>query len=221
MSDINEIVFELRYRCNDILSVEKYLNNIDGVIFDLDDTLYSEKDYVKSGYKAIAKQFPEIKDVDRKLWDAFLKGEKAIDSVFAAVQMEEKKEEALNVDREHMPTITLYEGVKDMLYRIRKSGKKIGIITDGRPEGQRNKLKALDLNKVVDDIIITDELGGIQFRKPNDISFRIMQNRWLLPYKQIIYVGDNLNKDFQAPRQLGMKYIYFENQDGLYFNNKK
>lgn len=221
MSDINEIVFELRYRCNDILSVEKYLNNIDGVIFDLDDTLYSEKDYVKSGYKAIAKQFPEIKDVDRKLWDAFLKGEKAIDSVFAAVQMEEKKEEALNVYREHMPTITLYEGVKDMLYRIRKSGKKIGIITDGRPEGQRNKLKALDLNKVVDDIIITDELGGIQFRKPNDISFRIMQNRWLLPYKQIIYVGDNLNKDFQAPRQLGMKYIYFENQDGLYFNNKK
>ena len=120
-----------------------------------------------------------------------------------------------------MPTITLYEGVRDMLYRIRKSGKKIGIITDGRPEGQRNKLKALDLNKVIDDIIITDELGGIQFRKPNDISFRIMQNRWLLPYKQIIYVGDNLNKDFQAPRQLGMKYIYFENQDGLYFNNKK
>ena len=78
---------------------------------------------------------------------------------------------------------------------------------------------ALCLRKYVDDIIITDELGGEQFRKPNDIAFRIMQNRWRLPFEQIVYVGDNVNKDFQAPRQLGMKFIYFKNPDGLYFYN--
>ena len=62
---------------------------------------------------------------------------------------------------------------------------------------------------LVDDIIITNELGGIQFRKPWDIAFCIMQKRWRLPYEQIVYVGDNPNKDFQACRQLGMKYKYF------------
>ena len=31
-------------------------------------------------------------------------------------------------------------------------------------------------------------------------------------------MGDNLNKDFQAPRQLGMRCIYFENRDGLYYS---
>ena len=38
-----------------ILDIEQYLYGIDTVLFDLDDTLYSEKDYVKSGYCAIAK----------------------------------------------------------------------------------------------------------------------------------------------------------------------
>lgn len=69
---------------------------------------------------------------------------------------------------------------------------------------------------LVDDIIITDELGGPQFRKPCGIAFRIMQNRWRLLYEQIVYVGDNPNKDFQACRQLGMRWKYFRNIDGHY-----
>ena len=68
----------------------------------------------------------------------------------------------------------------------------------------------------VDEIIITDELGGIQFRKPCDIAFRILQTRWRLPFEEIMYVGDNPAKDFVAPMQLGMKSLYFKNEEGLY-----
>lgn len=74
---------------------------------------------------------------------------------------------------------------------------------------------------MVDDIIITDELGGTQFRKPNDIAFRIMQNRWRSPFEQLVYVGENPNKDFLAPRQLGMRWLYFKNKEGLYSNFKQ
>ena len=77
------------------------------------------------------------------------------------------------------------------------------------------------LEELVDDIIITDELGGVQFRKPNDISFRIMQCRWRVPFEQMVYIGDNLGKDFQAPRQLGMRRIYIMNEEGLYTNKEK
>ena len=38
-----------------ILEIEQHLDGITSVIFDLDDTLYSEKQYVRSGYKAVAK----------------------------------------------------------------------------------------------------------------------------------------------------------------------
>lgn len=64
--------------------------------------------------------------------------------------------------------------------------------------------------------IIIKELGGVQFRKPNYISFRILQNRWRLLFEQTVYIGDNPMKDFQGARQLGIRWIYFKNEDGLY-----
>ena len=118
-----------------------------------------------------------------------------------------------------MPEIELYDGVKNLILNLKKKGIKVGIITDGRPEGQHNKIIALGLDDLVDDIIITDELGGTQFRKPNDIAFRIMQNRWRFPFEQLVYIGDNPNKDFLAPRQLGMRWLYFKNKEGLYSNS--
>ena len=72
------------------------------------------------------------------------------------------------------------------------------------------------MDNIVDDIIITDALGGEQFRKPCDIAFRIMQRRWGIPFEQMMYVGDNLNKDFQAPKQLGMQWLWVDNGQGLY-----
>lgn len=191
---------------------------IKGVIFDLDDTLYSEKEYVRSGYKKIA-EFLGREDAVDKMWEYFEIGMPAIDAYLEEIREIDKKEKCLDIYRNHMPSITLYETMKNEILELKAKGIKVGIITDGRPEGQRAKLKALGLDKMVDDIIITDELGGIQFRKPNDISFRIIQNRWRIPFEQIVYIGDNVNKDFQAPKQLGMRWRYFANNDGLYSNS--
>ncbi len=37
-------------------------------------------------------------------------------------------------------------------------------------------------------------------------------------FSEMVYVGDNASKDFTAPRNLGMRCIYFNNRDGLYNN---
>lgn len=193
--------------------------SIKGVIFDLDDTLYSEKQYIKSGYKKIG-EFLGREEAEEKLWEYFEGGKQAVDEYLAEIGMKEKKSECLMVYRNQVPEIELYDGVKELIHELKQKGVKVGIITDGRTEGQKAKLKALGLDKMIDDIIITDELGGIQFRKPNDISFRIIQNRWRLSFEQIIYVGDNPNKDFQAPKQLGMRWVCYDNKDGLYSQNR-
>ena len=189
-----------------------------GVIFDLDDTLYSEKEYVKCGFEAIAERAgkPEYAE---KLWSYFLEGKPAVDELIKETGAEDKKAEYLEAYRNNKPNLQLYGGAEEFLLKLREKGVKVGIITDGRPEGQRNKIEALGLEALVDDIIITDELGGAQFRKPNDIAFRIMQCRWKLPFEQIAYVGDNPHKDFSAPKQLGMKSVHFKNSDGLYFED--
>lgn len=188
---------------------------IKGVIFDLDDTLYSEKQYVRSGYKKIAEYLGRDDAADR-LWQYFEEGKPAIDEYLKEIGLEDKKADCLNIYRNQEPEITLYDGVVEKIKELKEKNIKVGIITDGRPEGQRAKIKALGLDELIEEIIITDELGGIQFRKPNDISFRIMQNRWRIPFEQMIYVGDNMNKDFQAPRQLGMRWYWVKNEDGLY-----
>lgn len=193
---------------------------IKGVIFDFDDTLYSEKQYVRSGYKKIGEYLGRV-DAAEKLWNYFEDGRKSIDAYLSEIGEEEKKAECLKIYREQILEISLYDGVSEMIEDLKAKGIKVGIITDGRPEGQRNKIKALGLDSLMDDIIITDELGGLQFRKPCDIAFRIMQNRWRIPFEQIVYVGDNSNKDFQAPKQLGMRWKYFANEDGLYFTENQ
>lgn len=201
-----------------ILDAEKYTADLDAVVFDMDDTLYSEKDYVKSGYKKIAEHFPQVPDMQERLWAVFLRGGKAVDEVFAECGLSEFSHEALEIYRNQTPEISLYDGVREMLGRI-GAGKKTGIITDGRPEGQRAKIKALGLS--ADEIIITDELGGPEFRKPNELSFRLMQERLGVAFEKMAYVGDNIKKDFIAPEKLGIRCIYFENSDGLYYAGGK
>lgn len=199
-----------------ILDTERYVADLDAIIFDLDDTLYSEKQYVRSGYHAIANAFPQIVDMEEKLWQVFERGGKAIDEVLEAEGQLEKKNEALHIYRYQKPEITFYPGVKELLFRLRESGKKIGIITDGRPEGQNAKIEALGLCSLVDEIIITDELGGIEFRKPCAKAFELMQKRMNISYEKMCYVGDNIKKDFVAPNRLGMQVFHYRNDDGLY-----
>lgn len=201
---------------DNILDVEQYLDGIEGVIFDLDDTLYSEKDYVRSGYKSIAYYFPQVENMADKLWEVFEQGGKPIDEVFAAEGLLSYKDEALRIYRFHEPEITLYPGVKEMLLRLHLHGKKLGIITDGRLEGQKAKLDALGLRTQIDEIIITDEFGGIEYRKPNPIAFLEMQRRLDVPFEKMCYIGDNPKKDFIAPQMLGMMSYYFKNERGLY-----
>lgn len=185
---------------------------IKGVIFDLDDTLYSEKEYVRSGYKAVSDYLGGRYEED--LGNYFKDGKLAIDELLMALGREDEKDRVLSVYHSHKPTIHSYPRVAEMIQELRRRGIKVGIITDGRPEGQHNKLDALGLD--IDDVIVTDDLGGIQFRKPCDIAFRIMMTRWRLNPADILCVGDNPTKDFQAPQQLGMQSIWFKNPDGLY-----
>ena len=186
-----------------------------GIIFDLDDTLYNEKQYIKSGYRAVA-EYLGSSEAQEELWRYFENNEPAIDTYLNKIGMTGQREACLKIYREHKPCISLNEDVAQKLESLRSKGLKIGIITDGRPTGQRNKIEALGLETLVDDIIITDELGGEQFRKPCDIAFRIMQRRWGIPFEQLMYVGDNAAKDFQAPRQLGMQWLLIKNSESLY-----
>lgn len=203
---------------SDILEVQDHIEGLRAVIFDMDDTLYGEKEYVKSGYQKIGEAFPKIVNATERLWTFFEDGKPAIDELLKEEGMldGDTKQKCIHIYRYQMPEIYLYDGVKEMIQKFRKSSMKLGLITDGRPEGQRAKIQALGLEELFEHIIITDELGGPEYRKPNPKAFELMKEIFNVEYSEMCYVGDNIRKDFIAPQQLGMRAIYFKNQDGLY-----
>ena len=203
---------------SDVLEMKNHIEGLKAVIFDLDDTLYSEKEYVRSGYQKIAEILPEVENAAEKLWTLFEAKKSAIDELLKMenIQSEDVKQACLQAYRYQIPDIHLYEGVAEMLKEFKDKGLKLGIITDGRPEGQRAKMQVLGLEKMVDYIIVTDEFGGPEFRKPNPIAFQTMKEKLGVEYNEMCYLGDNIKKDFIVPQQLGMRSIRFLNKDGLY-----
>ena len=203
---------------NNILDMELHINGLKAIIFDMDDRLYGEKEYVRSGYRQIAKILPQVQDAEGKLWSLFEAKKAAIDELLICegLNSEELKQKCLRIYRFQEPEIHLYEGVENLLRQLRNKGFLLGVITDGRPEGQRAKIKALGLESLVDYIIVTDELGGVEYRKPNPRAFETMKEKLGVEYSEMCYVGDNIKKDFVAPEKLGMRSIWFKNKDGLY-----
>ena len=194
------------------------------MIFDLDDTLYNEVDYMFSGFTAIIKYLNEKYNIKldicactKMMIESYYIGEKPIDKLLKNNNIYDEKiiSECLYVYRNHFPNIILNDDIEKMLHSIKKKGKHLGIITDGRPEGQKAKIEALNIKKVFDYIIITDEIGGVEYRKPNKISYDMMRKHFDVKYEEMCYIGDNIKKDFIYPEKVGMKSIYYINNKSI------
>lgn len=166
---------------------------IKAVVFDLDDTLMPEAEYVKSGFCAIGRAFNDDTLADR-LWQLFEADRRNVYQ--RAGFSDDECKQCIEIYRGHFPNISLNEDTSNVLTQLKQQGVKLGIITDGRPTGQRNKIKALGLDKVMDCIIVTDELGGEEFRKPNPKAFELMREALGIEFDEMMYVGDNPRKDF-------------------------
>lgn len=83
---------------------------------------------------------------EESLWRFFEEGKPAIDELLKDIGRESERDAVVQAYRCHKPNIHLYPGVAEMIEELKSRGIKVGIITDGRPEGQRNKIEALGLD---------------------------------------------------------------------------
>jgi putative hydrolase of the HAD superfamily len=78
----------------------------------------------------------------------------------------------------------------------------MAVITDGRSITQRNKIRALKIEELFSDLLISEEFGTA---KPDERNYRYFENKY--PNRQFYYFGDNTSKDFIVPQKLGWTSI--------------
>ncbi len=193
------------------------------VIFDLDDTLYPELEYVFSGYRAVAAwsaaRFKTSQETGHaELIDLFRQGKRHhIFNQWLArydLDSEENALELLRVYREHKPTIRLFPGVVCLLQELR-SQFRLGLVSDGYLNMQTLKLAALGVEPEFDAIVLSDSLGSDAW-KPSPRPFQaVLEQLRVLP-AEAVYVGDNPTKDFVGARCAGMRSIRCLHLGGLY-----
>jgi putative hydrolase of the HAD superfamily len=172
------------------------------MVFDLDDTLYNETDYLRSAYMEIAK------NLERKNWKPLfarmISMYRCNVDVFGYINdtYGKSKSELIRHYRNHDPVLSPFKGVLETFERIKEKKGKIGIITDGRSSTQRKKLEALDLLRFTDKILISEETG---FEKPDERNYRLIEQAFT--NSTYCYMADNIRKDFIAPNRLGWKTI--------------
>ena len=180
------------------------------VVFDLDDTLYKEKEFVRSAFREICNIYSSNNDTADFLFDkmmyAFDNNGNAFTTLLNLIPSETLSVEGLlTLYREHKPKLSLNADTKTILTILRENKVEIGLITDGRTVSQRNKIEALGLTKYIreENIVISEEFGSC---KPDKLNFLHFMEKYP-DCQTFIYVGDNLEKDFITPNTLGWKSI--------------
>lgn len=138
------------------------------VLFDLDDTLYPEREFVESGFRVVARFLGSRFDLNesvlvRRMWGLLeTRGRGRIfDALLGELNLytEERLNTLVHLYRSHRPAIRLDESVRKTLRTLRDRGMRLGIVTDGMASVQRKKIASLEVEGLFDALVCTDELG--------------------------------------------------------------
>ena len=203
---------------------------IAAVIFDLDDTLYLETDYVRSGFRAVAEWLAAFAastdsesaaaEYERELWRAFgIDRAHAFDSLVDRLSpgfrgnRNDLVQRMLAVYRGHKPDIRLCDDARAVL-PILAAGYRLGMVTDGDRERQRRKVAGLGIGRFFGGVVVTGVNPG--WTKPSPDAFRAVAATLGCPPAECVYVGDNPAKDFTGPRRIGMPAVRVRRKGGLH-----
>jgi len=193
--------------------------------FDLDDTLYPEREFVHSGFAAVARHLEDLGVIEAESFfhtAAGLFAAGARSNIFdlaleklAADFPAARMGELVRVYREHAPRIRPFAEARQLLQSLKAKGVVLALISDGPCPTQQNKLRALGLEACFDHLVFTGAHGA-DWGKPSPRAFLEVMERSGIAAPACVYVADNPGKDFAGPNILGWQTIQIRETIGLY-----
>jgi len=193
------------------------------IVFDMDDTLFPECEFVRSGFQEVDRYLQKELSINNffvRAWEKFTSGNRGF--IFNQVLNDIDYDgdviilvkELVEVYREHMPSIDLYQDARWALEYYSKIVPLV-LLSDGYFQTQKNKAASLEIDVYFKQYYFTDEWGP-KCWKPSTFAFEKVQNDFNLLSNDFVYISDNPAKDFVAPNQLGWDSICIKRKYGEY-----
>lgn len=195
---------------------------IKAILFDLDDTLYPEIDYVRSGFRVVAEilagrgfgppgETMALMEhchwhVDRDRVFQYAANTLGFPEVWIP--------ELVRAYRRHDPTVHLPAETQHVL-RMLCHHFRLGIVTDGHREVQWRKIRALGVHRMVDVIVTSDDFGR-RFWKPDPLPFLTACRGLKARPENVVFVGDHPVRDIRGAAQLGMTTVRIYRTNGYF-----
>lgn len=204
------------------------------VFFDLDGTLVRDgaADAAAQAIRALADRHPRI-DADRlrsangEVWEScwrekgerWARGELPDDAVARGVWrltlerveapaavtrglLEEAVSLHLAAERR---TFTLFDETRGVLDELRRRGIRLGLITNGPSESQREKLRRVGIDGLFDLVIASGDVGVL---KPDAAIFALAVRELGVPASASLHAGDNFDADVVGAHRAGLTAVW-------------
>ena len=209
----------------------KIPENIEVIIFDLDDTLALEKKFAYSGFEFLENKFQlthfaqSCKALHQNGQYQNIFNNSLLALNYHHLNSDENFIKKLIVEyRSHYPIANycLEDDALLFLNSLKKSQArnfKLGIITDGFSISQHNKIKILGLENYFNKIIVTDDYdpsGKNIYWKPHPKAYLEMEQFFNVHSSNCLYIADNINKDFTVPLSRGWEALLISRKDKIH-----
>lgn len=193
------------------------MENVKGVIFDLDNTIIDRvrtfRSFVDAFVKSYFQHLEDVEPIIHRIIDLDQDGYKDKDELFAELleelpwMLKPNLDDLLNFYRtEYVTNAKLMEYASETMHYVHQKYK-TGLITNGRNVIQYGKIDQLGIRNDFDIILVSEEAG---IKKPNPKIFDMTIERLELSPDECVYIGDHPLNDIEGAGRAGLKTIWFE-----------
>ncbi|MEN2999474.1 MAG: HAD family hydrolase [Acidilobaceae archaeon] len=188
------------------------------IVFDLDNTLYDEWLFLHEAFIKISEYLGsrygrgEVLQLLSSIYESHDRTFPIFDALLERLGApREEIEKVLELYYGSGENLRPYEDAEEVLRALSRRHELL-LLTEGKPELQRRKLRSLGLEEFFSEVVIIDEKFGRVHRKPSPLPFLyLLAGR---EARDVAYVADNPFKDFLAPNRLGIFTVRV--QRGIY-----
>jgi putative hydrolase of the HAD superfamily len=210
------------------------MRKLDAVLFDLDDTLHDDTIAFRSAAEEVAREVAAEHGIDAlTLKDAYVAEAEGFWKRLTADQVQEilltklsslrsrlwgsalssiglddprlAERSAVNYNLYRKKYFALFPGALDLLTRLRASGKKLGLVTNGVSETHNEKIALLELSDRFDAIFLADQTGMV---KPDPRLFAHACEKLGSRATATAMVGDRYERDIAGANEAGLFTIW-------------